>query len=90
MQPQQTQEENNMLQQPNNLISMLQSGLSSFMKPQDENQLYSRGEQFAMAFDPLIHPNFRAGAQIAENAKARKAFELQQAHKQERFLYCGN
>ena len=77
MQPQQTQEENNMLQQPNNLISMLQSGLSSFMKPQDENQLFSRGEQFAMAFDPLIHPNFRAGAQIAENAKARKAYELQ-------------
>lgn len=77
MQPQQTQEENNMLQQPNNLLSMLQSGLSSFMKPQDENQLFSRGEQFAMAFDPLIHPNFRAGAQIAENAKARKAYELQ-------------
>ena len=56
---------------------MLKSGLSGFMKPQDENQLYSRGEQFAMAFDPLIHPNFRAGKQIAENAKAKKAYELQ-------------
>ena len=77
MQPQQTQKENTMVQQPNNLLSMLQGGLSSFMKPQDENQLYSRGERFAMALDPLIHPNFRAGKQIAENAKARKAFELQ-------------
>ena len=77
MQPQQTQEENNMQQQPNNLLSMLQGGLGNLMKPQDQNQLYSRGEQFAMALDPLIHPKFRAGAQIAENAKARKAFELQ-------------
>lgn len=77
MQPQQTQKENTMVQQPNNLLSMLQGGLSSFMKPQDENQLYSRGERFAMALDPLIHPNFRAGKQIAENAKAQKAFELQ-------------
>lgn len=87
MQPQQTQEENNMQQQPNNLLSMLQGGASNiadlfipkqFQRQQDENQLYSRGEQFAMALDPLIHPKFRAGAQIAENAKARKAFELQQ------------
>ena len=78
MQPQQTQKENNMQQQPNNLLSMLQGGLGNLMKPQDQNQLYSRGEQFAMALDPLIHPNFRAGAQIAENAKSRKAFELQQ------------
>ena len=87
MQPQQTQEENNMQQQPNNLLSMLQGGASNiadlfipkqFQRQQDENQLYSRGEQFAMALDPLIHPKFRAGAQIAENAKARKAFELEQ------------
>ena len=33
MQPQQTQKENTMVQQPNNLLSMLQGGLSSFMKP---------------------------------------------------------
>lgn len=81
MQPQQTQKENTMVQQPNNLISMLQGGVSGivdyFNKPKDENQLYTRGEQFGMAFDPLIHPDFRAGRQIAENAKARRAFELQ-------------
>ena len=77
MQPQQTQEENNMQQQPNNLLSMLQGGLGNLMKPQDENQLFTRGQQFAMALDPLIHPNFRAGKQIAENAKAQRAFELQ-------------
>ena len=88
MQPQQTQKENTMVQQPNNLLSMLQGGLSSFMKPQDENQLYSRGERFAMALDPLIHPNFRAGKQIAENAKAQRAFELQAGAQTKRLLYC--
>lgn len=77
MQPQQTQKENNMVQQSNNLLSMLQGGLQNFMKPQDENQLFTRGQQVAMALDPLIHPNFRAGKQIAENAKAQRAFELQ-------------
>lgn len=78
MQPQQTQEENNMVQQPNNLLSMLQGGLQKFIQPQDENQLFTRGQQVAMALDPLIHPNFRAGKQIAENAKSQRAFELQQ------------
>tara|TARA_B100001939_G_scaffold348162_1_gene373338 strand:+ start:4286 stop:5773 length:1488 start_codon:yes stop_codon:yes gene_type:complete len=78
MQPQQTQEENNMQQQPNNLLSMLQGGLGNLMKPQDENELFTRGERFAMALDPLIHPNFRQGDAIAKRAAASKQFRMQQ------------
>ncbi len=78
MQPQQTQEENNMVQQPNNLLSMLQGGFQKFMQPQDENQLFSRGERVAMALDPLIHPSFRAGDAIAKRAAASKDFQMKQ------------
>lgn len=69
----------NKMEEEQSLLSMLQGGIKNFMQPQQgQDRLYSRGEQFAMALDPLIHPNFRGGKQIAENAKASKAYEMQQ------------
>ena len=69
----------NKMEEEQSLLSMLQGGIKNFMQPQQgQDRLYNRGEQFAMALDPLIHPNFRGGKQIAENAKASKAYEMQQ------------